>query len=196
MSIDGPFAAAQTRTTRVGVGLYRMKIVRLGGLFGRCRGGCVSEVGKLLNEIIFDVFERARVATKVATVGFDVNFGDFLLEQIVFVEEEYELDRSEILVVDQSFEHFARLVETICRRVLAQVLVELARRGQKQYGRHVRKTLMPLLTLRSLTANVDESKRHTFYFHFHFVYRRRGSSGSQYVRQRRNVILTAIKIFN
>lgn len=88
----------------------------------------------------------------------------------VLVEAETETfpHRSQIFMIDQRLQHFARLVESIDARIFAQVLVEVARRRQEEYGRDIAQASLPLLTLCSLTAHIDESEWHVFNLYFGF----------------------------
>lgn len=81
------------------------------------------ETRELVDQVAFDVAKRLGVALEIVAVVFDAHLLDLVLEQVVFVEEDDELDVLQVAKVDERFEHFARLFQTIGAAILAQVFV-------------------------------------------------------------------------
>ena len=138
---------------------------------------------------LLHVVQATRVLRKLRKVIGDVDVLYFLFEQICFVEEENYRDAGEGFVINDCFEYVARLHQSVGFAIFVQKLIEFARRDEEQYGRHLLETLIPFLSLRSLTPDVDEPKWNIFDKELMLAYALRGFARMQNVQLGWYVIL-------
>ena len=138
---------------------------------------------------VLHVLQRCRVALELWKIIPDANVPYLILEQVHFVEEQNYRDVSERLVVDDRLEYAARFDEPIRLSVLEQHLIELARRREEDDRRHRLETLVPLLALRPLASDVDESERDVLDDELVFRDALCRFARVQNVERRRNVVL-------
>ena len=123
-----------------------------------------SVAASLIEKIEFehlDVRQRVWIAGELTEIVLDVNVSilDLLLEQISLVKKKYDRDGREGLIVDNRFKDVARLDQAIRLAILVEDLIEFTRRDEEEDRSDLVETLVPLLSLGALAANVDEPKR-------------------------------------
>ena len=138
---------------------------------------------------VLHVLQRRRVAPELGKVVPNADVLDLILEQVHLVQEQDYRDVPERLVVDDRLEYAARLDEPIRLTVFEQNLIELARRRQEHYRSDRLETLVPLLALRPLTPDVDESEWDVFDDKLVFRDAFRRLARVQNVEGRRDVVL-------
>src|SRR4051812_41655310 len=83
---------------------------------------------------------------------------NFLLEQILLVEEEYDGRILKPRIGDDSAEERLTLLRPVLVVRLDEHLVVLAQRRQEHNGRDILEAVYPFATLRALTAHVDHAE--------------------------------------
>ena len=107
---------------------------------------------------LLDLLEVVRIAGELWKRVLYANALHLLGEQVGFVEEEYDGDFDERLIVDDCVEDVARLDEAVRLAILVDHLIELARRHEEEDRLDAVEALVPLLALRPLSADVDEEE--------------------------------------
>lgn len=116
--------------------------------------------GEQIQNELLHVVHRMTVALELGKVPAYVRFRilHFLFQQIVFVQKQNNRNTTEYDVVHYGVEHVTRLLQPVGFPILEQHLVELRGRNQKEDRGDRIETLEPLLSLWTLSADIDEQE--------------------------------------
>jgi len=135
-----------------------------------------------LQEAGLDVLARIRKAIVTIVFGeahFDVDFGQFVLEQIDLVEKENDGGLCKVFIVGDGFEDFDGFVDAVFLLVFVQRLVVLADGGHKDDGGHILEAVDPLPAFVALSADVEEFEVDVVNLERAFHDARRAQTGAQ-----------------